>query len=308
MDYPSRLEGDHWTNLRRDIDKEWRESSAVLAKLSLVSKGWNSTAIPLLYRYILIRRDYQALCAAMAIELRHKNPLPWIGASYGSFVRIIDLDIHQTSSKLDLVLCLHKLVSHSPHLRSFRTSIWGNVAKRSDNMATRHATRIVPYLLENGNYLTTLDISDSRFQVPDLQRLISGLATLETFVANTNLMMELQTKQSKTTSLTLKTIVIIEPDAVGNAFYCPYDLTFAIVATWVLPSFRSLIVHDDCPVQQVLANMKPLLWQHKGNLREVVFRRWSKVFSEDEKLLLRGTFPGFENVRFTETSVRLHRD
>lgn len=311
LDYLSHLEGDEWGNLQQSVSNEARRSSGLLALMSLVSKDWNGTAVPLLYKFMRLKTKDQIVVAGATLELRHDNPYPWIGASHGTFVRRIDVGTRREMGypvdTADVIVDVQRLVAHSPYLRSFRTSTWSSGSRNAVGLNAKYGTRLIPSLLNCGQHLTMLEISDSIFQVPDLQRLINGLPSLETLIATSLLMLELQSKRVKIRSETLKTIVFFDLQNKQDPFTCQLDLPFSVIASWTLPKLESVLVQDCCPINRVLRIMQPVLTRNQGTLRNVVFRRWAFTFTTEEVKLLRETFIEFSNMKTTSSSVCFFR-
>ena len=265
----------------------------------------------MLYRYLRLKTTRQVLAAGSVLAHRAKNPLAWIGASHGTFVRLIDIGVRRETGKTvelaDVIVGLEELLVHAPQLRSFRTSTsTDSGSNQSIRTATRYRTRIVPNLVQYGRHLTTLEISDSGYQEPDIHLLINGLPALVTLVTSAMFMLELYKKRSATTSTSLKTIVIIDPNDSERTNVCFYDTTYSVIATWNLPNLHSLLVYESCPIRQVLKNMMPLLSKHEEVLKEIVFRRWI-AFSPEDIALLQGTLARFNNTHSSDTSVQFHR-
>jgi hypothetical protein len=311
FDHLSDLEGGHWAPLRQAHNDEWRESLGTLANLCRVSKEWHGTAVPLLYQKMRLKWEHQMSSAATTLEYSHRNPCPWIGFPYGLFVKTLyignrrELDPVMHSTKL--IADLQSLVMYTPNLRSYHTSTWLNTtANRLSN--SYYSSRIVPNLLKNGSNLTALEISDHKFVLPDINRLINGLPALERFTVSSMLMWELETTRNRTTSDSLRTLVIIEPFLADVGTRCLYEYIFDAMGAWNIPNLHTVLIHDCCSVSQVLGNMAPFLSAHQSKMQLLVFRRWVRPYSDNDTSLFDSKFPEFQNRHFSQNSVRFWKD
>jgi hypothetical protein len=311
FDHLSHLEGDHWRPLREAYNEEWLESLGTLARLCRVSKEWHGTAVPLLYQKMRLKWEHQISNAATTLEYSHRNPCPWIGFSYGSFVKALSIGNRRESDPVmhgtGLIADLQTLVMYTPNLRSYHTATWLNTtANKLSN--SYYSSRIVPSLLKNGRNITALEISDHKFVLPDINRLVNGLPALERFTISSMLMWELETTRKRTTSNSLRTLVIIEPEGAGIGSMCLYGHIFDAVATWNIPNLHTVLIHDCCRVSQVLENMASFLEAHQEKIQLIVFRRWVTPYSDSDKSSFTSKFPEFTNMQSTQTSVRFWKD
>lgn len=311
FDYLSHLEGGHWEELRQAQSDKWLESLNILAKLCRVSKEWHGTAIPLLYQRMRLKWERQISNVATTLEYSHRNPCPWIGLPYGSFVKTLYIGGRRESPpRMDspgLIADLQSLVMHTPNLCSYHTSTYLNTTSNKANN-TYYSSRIVPNLLKNGHSLTALEISDHHFVLPDINRLVNGLPALERLTISSILMWELETTRRRTTSNSLRALVIMDPDGGGFEHLCLYGHIFDAMATWNIPNLHTLLIHDCGGVSQLLENMTAFLSAHQSKVKLIVFRRWNVRFGDDAKSLFASQFPEFTNIDCTENSVRFWKD
>jgi hypothetical protein len=309
FDCLSHLEGRHWGHLQEAISDKWRRSLHTLATLSQVSKAWHGTAVPLLYQRMRIRKEHHISNAAATLEYRHYNPCPWIGSPYGEFVKTLEIGNRRESlpdtNSTALIASLQTLVIYTPNLRSYHTSTW--ISTISNKVSNSHSSRIVPSLLKNGRNLTTVDISDQKVDLGDINKLVSGLPVLDRISISSLLFMELQTTRKRVTSTSLTTLVIVEPDGADLEAFCLYGDIYDAAARWNIPNLRTVLIHDCCTVLHVLNNMKAFLLAHQSKLQQIVFMRWDMLFSDLDLLLFASRFSEFPNVQPTRHSVRFWR-
>ena len=300
FDYHSNLDGDHWSALMQAHAEGRRESWAILIVLSLVSKTWNGTATPLLYRNLRLVTPSQISIAGDTLEYRQLNPAPWVGAAHGTFVKDLDVgDNTATSDSVNLSTDIQKLIIYSSNLKTYRT------LNRNPTKGTgSYSIKVVKSLLRNGAHITVLQIWDSRFLLSDLNLLIKGLPVLEMLVIRSMILWELQNTRTRITSASIRRLVMIEPDGAKGDTICLYGQNFDVLAMWALPNLDSLLIHDCCGIEQVLESMVGFLSKHQANLRQVAFRRWVKPISNSEVVLLCAQFSEFRNVATSSTSVQ----
>jgi hypothetical protein len=310
FDHLSNLKGDHWGLLREAYSEELLEASGILARLSQVSKAWHGTAVPLLYQRMRIKTEVAIAKAAATLEYRHNNPCLWIGSPHGAFVRILDVgnrrESYPQTQSTRVIADLHNLVVYTPNLRSYHSSTW--ISSGSALVSNFYSSRIVPNLLKTGRSLTTLEMSDQKFALADINILVHGLPSLEKFIVSGLLLWELQLSRKRITSTSLKTLVIVEPDGADGNSICLYGHIFNAISTWNIPNLHTVLIHDCCGVIQVLGNMALFLSAHQSKVRQIVFRRWVTTFSENEVSLLTSTFSEFSNIHSTQNSVRFWRN
>ena len=309
FDHLSHFEGERWDASKTSYIEEWQEAAGILSSLSQVSKDWHGTVIPQLYKRMRLRTESQLSNAAETLEHRRHHPCPWIGCPHGDFVRVLDIgdgrDSHSTAYMTSFTANIRNLVLCTPKLRSYGTSIRFLDAFSSLG-STHNSNGIFTNLLKNGKDLTTLEISDQKSFLPDIHRLINGLPALETFILCSMVMWELERSRKRTCSVSLKTLIIIEPPrfATHPGSRCLYGHAFYAMSSWDIPNIRTVLIHDCCAVSHVLENVSSLLLAHRSKIQSITFRRINAEFSEKDRFLFTSEFTEFANMHLTPTSVR----